>query len=186
MKNILILLILVCLGFVSCDGRKSKSEALKSSIEEFNKKQSEVSIVTYYPKDYVEVITDTLISNNLKVYIKNYSLLNQSLLISLDNEAVPKSKKEHRVFASDIVVSTPSKEILNTHISAEQFKSIFPDDFWDHATLEHVWVNQELSTPNNIKLDMSFINPSNNSYKLYRMSINENGQQQIDLIKERT
>ena len=62
MKNILIVLILVCVGFVSCDGRKSRSESLKKSVAEFNEKQSDVVIVSYYPKEYTEVVTDTLIS----------------------------------------------------------------------------------------------------------------------------
>lgn len=186
MKNNLIVLIFICLGFVSCDGRKSRSEALKSSIEEFNEKQSDVVIINYYPEEYTEVVTDTLISNYVNVHIKNYSLASESLLISYSDHKIPKIKKQHRVFESEVVVSTPSKEILNTHISAEQFKFIDSDEFWNHATLEHVWVNQELSTSDDIKLDMSFIDPSNDSYKIYRMSINESGQKNIKLIEERT
>jgi len=186
MKNILIVLILVCVAFVSCDGRKSRSESLKTSVEEFNERQSDVVIVSYYPKEYTEVVTDTLIYNNVKVHIKNYSLPNESLFMSIIDKAVLIKQKQHRVFESDVVISTPSKELLNTHISAEQFKSMYPDEFWNQATLEHVWVNQELSTSNDVKLDISFINPSDNSYKLYRMSIDGDGQQEIELIEERT
>jgi hypothetical protein len=188
MKNLFVLLILV--GFsvasVSCDGRKSSSESLKSSIAEFNEEQSDVVIVSYYPKDYTEVVTDTLISNHVNVHIKNYSLSNESLFMSVDDDAIFKKNIQHRIFESDIVVSTPSKEILNAHISAGQFKSMYSDEFWNHATLEHVWVNQELSKSNDIKLEMSFINPSNSTYKVYRMSISENGHQTIELLEERT
>lgn len=184
MKNILIVLILVCVAFVSCDGRKSRSEALKSSIAEYNDRQSELVIINYYPKDYTEVVTDTLISNHLNVHIKNYSLLNEGLFMSIDDKTVTKKQKQHRIFESDVVISTPIKELVNIHISAEQFKSIYHDKFWNEATLEHVWVNQELSTLNDVNLDMSFINPSDNSYKFYRMSINGNGQRTIKLIEE--
>ncbi len=186
MKNILLVLIIVSIGFVSCDGRKSKSVSLKESIKEFKERQSEVEIINYYPDEYVEVVTDTIISNNVKVHIKNYSLSNESVLMSVNEHSTSKNQKQHRVFESDIVVSTPTKEIFNAHISAEQFKSINTDAFWSNATLQHVWVNQELSTSNDIKLDMSFINPKENTYKLYRMSIDENGQQQIDFVEERT
>ena len=104
-----------------------------------------------------------------------------------ESKSVPiLNKKQHRIFESDIVISTPTKEILSTHISAEQFKLYNADAFWNNATLQHVWVNQDLSTSENIKLDISFINPHNNSYKLYRMSIDENGHQKIDFIEERT
>ena len=106
--------------------------------------------------------------------------------MSFDDKAVPKKKKQHRVFESEVIISTPTKELLTMHISAEQFKSRSSDEFWNHATLQHVWVNQELSNTNNVKLDISFINPSDNSYKLYRMSIDANGQQEIYLIEERT
>lgn len=186
MKNIFLVLILISIGFISCDGRKSRSEALKSSIKDFNEKQADVVVVSYYPKDYTEVVTDTIICNSVNVHIKNYSRLDKSLLISVNDKTKPKSKKEHRVFESDVVVSTPTRELLKIHISAEQFKSIDPDIFWNHATLQHVWVNQELSTIDYIKLDMSFINPSNNSYKIYRMSINKSGQKETSLIEERT
>lgn len=188
MKNFFILMILLAVGFafVSCDGRKSRSEALKSSIAEFNDKQSEVVIVSYYPKEYTEVVTDTLICNQVNVHIKNYSLSNESLFMSVEENIVFKKNIRHRIFESEVLVSTPSKEILNMHISAEQFKSMYSDEFWNHATLEHIWVNQELSKSNDIKLEMSFINPSNSAYKVYRMSISDNGHQTIELLEERT
>ena len=181
MKNILLLIMLVSIAFMSCDGRKSKSVSLKESIEEFNKKQLAIETINYYPKEYTEVVTDTVISNKLKIHIKNYSLSHTGITM-LDSK---ENLKLHRVFESEIVISTATKEILNTHISADLFKTMYADAFWNNATLQQVWVNQELSTTQEIKLDMSFINPKDNSYKLYRMSIDENGQQHIDFIEER-
>jgi hypothetical protein len=169
-------------GFLSCDRRKSPSESLKYSIKEFNEEHSGVAIIKYYPNEYTEVVTDTLISNKVKIHIRNYSLLDKSILMTVDK----KKEKHHRVFESNVVVSTPTKEILKTHISAEVFKSKYSEDFWNHATLQHVWVNEELSSPEDIKLDMTFINPSEDSYKLFRMSIYRNGKQKVELIEERT
>ena len=185
MKNFLIVIILFCAVLSSCDGRKSPSEALKSSIAEFNKKQLILEVITYYPKEYTEVVTDTIIANDVKIHIKNYSLNDDGILMASSNTS-NKIKKQHRVFTSEIVISTPTKELFSTEISAEQFKSLYSDVFWNNATLQHVWVNQELSTSDDIKLDMSFINPKDNSYKLYRMSIDGNGKQHIDFIEERT
>ncbi|MGJ8593621.1 MAG: hypothetical protein ACSHXF_13805 [Aquaticitalea sp.] len=182
MKNILLVLFLACVGFVSCDGRKSRSESLKASVAEFNEKQSEIPEVNYYPNEYTEVVTDTIISNGINVHIKNYSLLDKSILMS----ATENGQKEHRVFESEVVISTATKEILNTRISVEMFKSESSDSFWNSATLQHVWVNQELSSSMDVKLDMTFINPTNDTYKLYRLSIDDNGQQQMELIEERT
>src|SRR5690606_8913551 len=150
---------------------------------EFNLKNIEFETVNYHPEAYVEIVTDTLISNGMNVHIKNYSLLDEQILISNKNIGNSKEFKYQRVFESEIIVSNASKDILSTHISAKEFKTIDPDLFWDHATLQHVWVNQDLSTDVDIKLDISFINPTNNAYKLYRMSIDGNGKQTFNLIE---
>ncbi len=186
MKSILLILILICVGFISCDGRKSRSESLKSSIGEFKEKHSEVIHMEYYPKEHTEVVTDTLFANNVKVQVKNYSLPDESIWMAQNEKVIPKIEIRHRVFESEVVVSTAVKEIFNTHISAEQFKTVYSDEFWNHATLQHVWVNQELSTSKHIRIDMSFIDPSDNSYKLLRMTIDGQGGQQIHLIEEST
>ena len=186
MKNFFIIIVLMSFVFVNCDGRKSKSEALKESIAKFKKNQSAVETVYYYPTEYTEVVTYTLISNKVNVYIKNYSLLNKSISISVEDHTNDTNKTEHRIFESEVLVSAPNKEILKMHISAEKFKSMYSDDFWNHATLQHVWVNQELSTSEDIQLDMSFINPSDHSFKLYRMSVDSHGKHQINLIEEQS
>ncbi len=188
MKNIVLALILVCVAFMSCDGRKSKSVSLKESIEEFKQKQLLIETINYYPKEYTEIVTDTILSDKVKIHIKNYSLSNDGIPMLANAKDGTTKEKQHRVFMSEIIISTASssKEIFSTKISAEQFKSLYSDVFWNNATLQHVWVNQGLSTLGDIKLDMSFINPKDNSYKLYRMSIDGTGKQHIDFIEERT
>ncbi|MEZ4802706.1 MAG: hypothetical protein R2797_08020 [Gelidibacter sp.] len=186
MKNLFFIIAIISVVFVSCDGRKSKRVSLKESIEEFKERQSADEIINYYPNEYVEVVTDTIISNKVKVHIKNFSLQNKGIDMSVNTHETSKNLKQHRVFESEIVISTPFKILFNAHMTAEQFKDISSDKFWDNATLQHVWVNQELSTSQDIKLDISFINPKNNTYKLYRMSIDENGQQRIDFVEQST
>lgn len=184
MKNSLLLLVLISIVCLSCDGRKTKKEALERAISEFNLKYTVSEMTSYHPKAYVEIVTDTLISNGMNVHIKNYSLLDEQILISNKSDATSKKVKYQRVFASDIKISKASKDILSTHISAKDFKTLDPDIFWEDATLQHVWVNQDLSTDVAIKLDISFINPKNNAYKLFRMSIDGYGKQTLDLIEE--
>ncbi len=183
MKNILFLITIISVLFISCDGRKSKNVALKESIKAFSQKESNLELVSFYPEEYTEVVTDTIISNKMKVHIRNYSL-DKTILISNSDTTSPKKIRYHRVFESDVIITSPSKELFKTHISAIQFASLHPDEFWDNATLQHVWLNEELSTPEDIQLEMSFINPQNESYKLYRMSVDHFGQQRIILIEE--
>lgn len=184
MKTVFFVIAVISIGFLSCDGRKSKSVSLMESIEEFNQNQSNLETVGYYPKEYTEVVTDTLIADKFKIRIKNYSLENEAVLFTSVENIKPNKIAYHRVFESEIVVSTSTKTIFSGLISAALFKESSKDLFWNNVTLQHAWVNQELSTSDQVKVDVSFFNPEDNSYKLYRMSIDIEGQQQINLIEE--
>lgn len=184
MKNSLLFIAIISIVCLSCDGRQTKKEALEHAISEFNLKNTVLETFTYQPEAHVEITTDTLLSNNINVHIKNYSIIDEQILISNTTEATLKEFKYQRVFESEVIASKASKDIFRTHISAKQFKLIDPDRFWDSATLQHAWVNQDLSTDVDIKLDISFINPKNNAYKLYRMSIDADGFQTLKLIEE--
>ena len=65
------------------------------------------------------------------------------------------------IFESDIVVAIEDKIIYSSHISAEKFRGFESSDFWNNATLEHVWVNQEQSNTTTLSLGVSIINPKN-------------------------
>ena len=184
MKNVVLLVVSMSIVCLSCDGRLTKKEALEHAVSEFNLKSMPIEMVTYQPEAYVEIVTDTIISNSVKVRIKNYSLLEEQILVSDVTDKNSRRINYQRVFESEITISTATKDILITHISAKQFKTPDADPFWNHATLQHSWVNQELSTINAITLDISFVNPKNKAYKLYRMSIDSFGQHTLNLIEE--
>ncbi len=184
MKYLIVICLLIGACCVSCDGRISKSESLKASIERFNNQQSNTTTITYYPKEYTEIRTDTLLSNGTKISIKNYSLAADSIFISEDQSSIPKKIKRHRVFASDVLISTISNKQFSFQLSAEDFKFKNSEDFWNAATLQHVWVNQELSNSADVILELSFINPKDNSFKMYHLSINSSGHQTAELIAE--
>ena len=186
MKNVLLFIFLISIIGFSCDGRQTKKESLERAISEFNLNDSPIEFVSYHPEAYAEIVTDTIISNSTKITIKNYSLLDEQILISDPTDATSKKIKYQRVFESEISISTASKDIFSTHISAKQFKTMDSDPFWDGATLQHAWVNQELSTSSDIIMDISFINPKSDTYKIYRMTVDSYGQQTLNLIEERS
>ena len=186
MKNTLLFFVLISIIVLSCDGRQTKKESLERAISEFNLKTKPIEIVSYYPETYTEIVTDTIISSKTKVTIKNYSVLDENILIPDLTDPPSRKIKYQRVFESDISISTASKAIFTAHISAKQFKIMDPDPFWDEATLQHAWVNQELSTISDIVMDISFINPKNEAYKIYRMTVDSYGQQTFNLIEDRS
>lgn len=184
MKKLSVLIIIVFVAFLSCDRRGSVREHLQESISEFNDKQALIETANYYPEYYTEVRTDSIISQTFKVSIKNYSKMNSQILVSSKHENKETVLEYHRVFESEIKVAVASKPIFDTTINARDFNDETQSEFWKNATLEHVWVNQNLSTQKELNLSVSIINPINKTYKLYELVIDTNGQQHLNLIEE--
>ena len=180
MKHILFIFAIITTLFMSCDGRQSQRESLENAVSKFNNKQTPVTAVKYHPKDYTDIVTDTIISNALEVKIKNYTLMDKH--ISLNSNP----KELHRVFESEVEVFAASTSVFKTIINAELFATQKDSPFWNQATLEHVWVNQDLSTIKEVSLDVSFLNPITKDFKLYRMTVDTFGKHHIQLIEETT
>ena len=173
MKYILILLIVSTSFFMSCDRRMSKHESLQHAISEFKSKQVAIDVVTYIPKEYTEIVTDTIINNKVNIHIKNYSLMGDNVVVKPDNDSY--KTEYHRSFESEIVVYNADKIWFKTHLNAKTFADNNYGLFWNNATLQHAWVNQEESNGENICILVSFVNPSTKSYRLYQLYIDETG-----------
>lgn len=170
--------------FLSCDSKGSTKDRLKQSVSEFNKSQKLIDLKNYYPESYVETKTDSIISKTFSVTVKNYTLMDSEIFISESTKGLRKTSEYHRVFASDIIVSVSEKIIYDKHISAATFEGVSTSKFWQNATLEHVWVNQDDSNSKIVSLGISFINPKSKSSKLYEMQIDKNGNEYITLIED--
>lgn len=185
MKNILLFLPCVFLILLmSCDHRNSKSEHLKHAVSEFNKNQKSIHINTYYPEYYTEIKTDSIISNTFKVSLNNFASKNDNILISESQETWKNTREFHRVFQCDVVVSVSDRIIIKERFSAETFRDNKGSKFWINATLEHVWVNQDLSNQNTLTLGISFINPKTKAFKHYEMHIDPHGNERLMLIED--
>ena len=185
MKKSIGLLLLISFALFCCNRPESKRENLQNSISEFSKKHADLNFSShYYPTDYTEVQTDSLIANTFKVSIKNYSKMDANILVSSENEDKKTTFNYHRVFESEINIKVASKLVFNATISAEDFKDSWQPEFWNHATLEHVWVNQDTSNDKELNLNISVINPKNNAYKLYELVVDNRGKQNLKLIEE--
>lgn len=184
MKKSILLICLVAIAFFSCDRRGSAREHLQNSISEFNKKHTNLDVVTYYPETYTEVQTDSIISNTFKVSIKNYAKMDSQILLSSETEGNKSKINYHRVFESEINIALATKNILKTTLNAEDFKDASQPEFWNDATLEYVWVNQETSNTEEVNLGISIVNPKSKAYKLYELVVTTEGKQHLNLIEE--
>jgi len=175
---------ILLLILISCDRKTSKKERLEHAISEFNKNQNLRGVKNYYPESYTEIKTDSIISNTFKVSIKNYVSSEAGILIKKPLNDVTQTAQYHRVFESDIVVAVADKIVFEKHISVAKFKAISASKFWDDATLEHVWVNQDTSNTDKLSLAISFINPKHQTYKLFEMEIDKSGNERLTLIED--
>jgi len=185
MKQLLLFLPILLLCFtMSCDHRTSAKERLEISIAEFGKKQTALKVQSFYPESYTEVKTDSIIANTFKVSISNYSNMNKNLVLTETNSEKNKISKLHRVFESDVLIAVNDKLIFQQHLSAADFKDTTISDFWNNATLEQIWVNQEQSNQTELLLGVSIINPKSKAYKYYEMRFDHAGKKSIQLIEE--
>ncbi|WP_460218758.1 hypothetical protein [Psychroserpens sp. MEBiC05023] len=187
MKKISLAIVLISvLITMSCDKRTSKKERLENAISEFNKNLKLDNIKSYFPKDYIEIKTDSIVSHTFKVNIRNYTSNHKEILLKTSIKNHQTISEYHRSFESEVIVSVKDKIIFKQLISAEKFRDFAPSLFWNTATLEHVWVNQYKSTAEKLSLGISFINPINDSFKLYEMQIDSHGNQRLTLIEEQS
>ena len=183
-KIVLFIPIILLLVLTSCDRRKSKIDRINDAVSDFNKKEKLIDLKDYHPKNYTETKTDSIISKTFRVSVKNYTVMDQEILIKQTINNLNKTSQFHRVFESDIIVAVENKIIYNKHISAEKFRDFETNDFWNNATLEHVWVNEEYSNTEKLSLGVSIINPKNKAFKLYEILIDKSGNERLTLIED--
>ncbi len=186
MKNIL-LLILVCVGVVSCDGRKSHSESLQEAVEEFRDSVGPIEIIKYIPEDYAENVTDTILSNGFRVKIKTFTDMEHSYLNEFKTDTVT-NKHYYRNYIADIVVLKDEKKVLVVTIDNDFIMKNDPSmdvSFKNEMTMHGIWIDQSKSdNHNNVVLDFSFCQPETDFCYDYQMIIEANGNYQIKEIEE--
>ena len=87
MRNIIGIILILVIGLTSCEGRKSQSQALSESIDEF-KKSASLEVDVYVPETYLEQRVDTTLSNGYKIVIKTYSDEENNVLFSKIKDTV--------------------------------------------------------------------------------------------------
>ncbi|WP_298239395.1 hypothetical protein [uncultured Algibacter sp.] len=165
-------LIFVLFGIVlcSCDGRKSKNDLLKESIIKFKDSIEPIEIVKYFPKEYEETQTDTILSNGYAVHIKAYVSMKDAVSneYQIDSKTTIKDVFRKRLY--EINVEREGVLIFNKLINTNFFSS--------HGKIEklnlsktivnNIEVNQELSMQDNLFLTAEIVNVSSEKAKYYK------------------
>lgn len=186
MRNILILLTLISVAFISCDGRKTHSESLQEAVEAFKDSVGPIEVIKYFPEDYAENVTDTILSNGFRVKIKTYTDMENSYLDAFEGEGTI-YKHYYRNYKTDIVILKNDKEVLITTVGNDFMMKNNPsldESFKEEMMMSGVWIDQSKSNNHaNVVLDFSFCKPETDFCYHYEMTVENNGDYHIKEIE---
>ncbi|WP_299100568.1 hypothetical protein [uncultured Winogradskyella sp.] len=183
MKN-LILLFIITIAFASCENRRTQSQALSESIEEFKKTVNFESNV-FIPENYIEREVDTLMSNGYRVKIKTYSDMTNTVLFSKIKDTI-NYQTHYRNFKFDIRVEKQGQLIYEESFDKDKANKLFGyrDDFITEsplhnfnklAVLQSIQVDDEPTLKNKVLIDVRYTIPETNRFALHTLYVNDNG-----------
>ncbi|GAB4164840.1 MAG: hypothetical protein Tsb0033_26440 [Winogradskyella sp.] len=185
MRNILGVLLIIIIGFTSsCEGRKTKSQALAEDIEEF-KKTVNVQVEVYKPENYLEREVDTTLSNGFRVKIKAYTDMDNSVLFTKIKDTI-NYQTYYRNFKFDILVEKENKVIYNKSFDKQKANKAFKFNsnlvkgselynFDKLATLNAIQVDDDPSYTNTVVIDIVYTIPETDKVSYHKILINDKG-----------
>ena len=121
-NKLLLLFLVSIITLISCDGRKTKNDALKESITKFRDSVSPFEISEYIPNIYSEIKTDTILSNGFTVKISAITDMDHSILkeIKTDTTIV---KQYHRKRILHLKIFLKEKLVFDNQIDTPFLKT---------------------------------------------------------------
>lgn len=191
MKHVLGLFIICLLVLSSCNGKKTKHQALAESIETF-KKTVHFEKEVYIPEVFATHSIDTLMSNGFHVKIKTYSDSANAVHFSKIKDTI-NYQTYYRNFKFDISVTKDNKEIYNKSFDKQKVNKAFNynsklaagsdlHNFDTLAVLKSIEVNDDPTYTNMVRIDIIYAIPESNRSASHRLLINEKGKSNVVLV----
>jgi len=115
MKKLLLLITFTCIAFYSCDGRDRANKTNTEVLVEHKLLDSFSEKIEYIPKNYSEVVIDSVLSNGYSVKTKFYTDMENSISNKELTNSIT-SKTVYREFIAEIKVKLKDKSIFNQTI----------------------------------------------------------------------
>lgn len=177
MKQTFLLLTLISIVFLSCDGRyhqyDTNAEVLKRS-QLYNSFSKQIEFI---PEKSVEIQTDTILSNGFELHLKYTSLDAQYKKFTLQTN--PQKELNYKNFGSDVVCKKSGKVIFKQRIDKSLFSNFKISESWEFAIMQYLWIDYENSMDNKVFLNTSFYFPESNTYKDFTIEIDTEGKMEI-------
>ncbi|EDP70042.1 hypothetical protein FBALC1_10932 [Flavobacteriales bacterium ALC-1] len=191
MRNLFGLLLILVIGFTSCEGRKTQNQALSESIEEFKKNVS-LEVDIYKPEIYVEREVDTLLSNGYRVKIKAYSDMDNNVLFTKIKDTI-NYQTHYRNYKFSVSVLKDNILIYNESFDKQRVNIDFGyktnlssesplHSFNNLGVLKSIQINEDPTYKNKVVIDILHVIPESDRYASHSLFIDRKGSSNIKLI----
>lgn len=174
-NKLLILIFILIIALISCDGRDRAYKTNAEVLEENNLLETFSKDIKFVPETKVAIVTDTILSNGFQIKMQYHSIENHTVseTIKTDNEAT--TKIYYKNFEAKLHILKNGITINQSLINKELFGAFADDSFWKTAIMQYVWIDYEASTTKELRLNTSFNIPNTETYKDFILVIDELG-----------
>lgn len=180
MNKFTVLVLGIIITLISCDARDRINRTPKEILKERNLLDSFSERVSYFPKEYSEVKTDTILSNGYHVNVKTFTDMESSYLKQFKNDSINYTY-HYRNFKAEIVASHNSiifHDVIDKQYILKHDKAV--SYYMETSILKSVWVNQEQSlNQNKLVLNILFTQPKTNTEKVFELVIDNKGDKKL-------
>jgi len=180
MNKFTVLILGIIITLISCDSRDRINRTPKEILKEKNLLESFSERVSYFPQEYSEVKTDTILSNGYHVNVKTFTDMESSYLKQFKHDSI-NYKYHYRDFKAEIVASHNSiifHDVIDKQYILKHDKAV--SYYMETSILKSVWVNQEESlNQNKLVLNILFTQPKTNTEKVFELVIDNKGDKKL-------
>ena len=139
-------------------------------------------MIKYIPEEYVEGVTDSILSNGYRISIKTSTDMTSQLEIKDNSEATKEMYRHHVV---KIEVQRDDREVLNESFDIKRLKQLV--DIPKASVIRAAYLDEERSLfQENISIKLLMIQPETKKEFAYNMIIQKNGNFKIIKDNART
>jgi len=106
-----LLFLIISVIFSSCDGRDKAYRSTQNDLIENKVLDTFTEPIRYYPKEYTEMVTDTILSNGYIITVKMYSDMDSYITVISEVNGI-KQQTNYRDFSIDVKVVKNGETIL--------------------------------------------------------------------------
>lgn len=184
----MVLVAIIALGFINCDGRRNTQQALSESISEF-KKRVNIEIDVFIPEGYTAHEVDSVLDNGFDVSIKTYTDMEHSTTQTRIKDTI-NYQTHYRNYIYNILIKKSGRDIYKEQFTKEKANRVLGytsdlvseselHDFDKLAVLKRVAVNSEKSSKHSVAIDIMYAIPETERYALHRLFVTEDGKSNI-------